>query len=76
MARSRQDEVGFQMTDVCRKCGRAIIWYVDPENFNLLSARRRRKGRKMCFVCISQAMQAKYSIRMLERKGVKGCGTT
>jgi len=64
----------LRRVDICRSCGRHIVWYEGTENRNLMESRRRRRGRKKCFVCISQLMQAKYCIRYYKKGAVK-CST-
>jgi hypothetical protein len=68
-----EDGYVLRHIDICDTCGRRIIWYEEATNRNLLESAKRRKGRKRCFVCISQAMQAKYPIRMYSKKGVPKC---
>ncbi len=73
MGRSKIDERMMPQHDVCRLCGRMIVWYIDGQNQNLYAARRVRKRRRRCFVCISQALQAKYHIKMYRPgAGTKG----
>lgn len=59
----RVDGRVMRHVDICDNCGRHIFWYEPFDERRLESASNNRKGRKRCFVCISQAMQARHHVK-------------